>query len=566
MAFHAYIEPTPTSGSGFFFRLKEALKQHQWVVYDSGGGTVGSYGNGADIITMSGPLRGAWYAIHSPTGSNSLPRRDFLFKLSDSAGQNRRWAVQYTEDGVGFVSGSPTEVVTASAAAPVPVRNGSFTIANFCPINVTYGTAIIVGDADENYSFFGGWISLSTGSFQGGLAFEGCTGSNPSKVDPGVVMCMGVVNNMFDDSGEFWTGGGFIGDIYAPYSKGTSRHRFNHVSPSRRHAVDGNQMLGFGTSSLDSSLDTFPIYFYRDGEQPSAKQTIGRSRIFRINGDGQVTNAKTFSRDGTRAAFSQVNIPWLDPRVISSSTGGSCALWIRADDSSINADGGLNIVEKVSGNNLGASASIQPTIFEEPTEFNGHAAIGFNGAEFLSTSINLDLASANNLTVFAVFNNKDTAGTTPRVLFELGSSGSKMNQFGFTSFINSGSADTQYVMLRSGSIIAEASASFTSLTASHGSGVILRTVFNPAKIGDAQLTQSFQRKNVNETYGTTSDVGTTEGLGTGILFLGAHGDSTEFLTGGISELIIYDHELSQSAIEKVEGYLYQRYIQAYGGV
>ena len=552
MGFKVYIEPTPSSGSHLFFRLKEAVKQDGWIVYDSGGGFVGSYGNGTDVITNSGSNRGSWWAMHSPTGAEDPPRRDFMVKLSDSFSSSENWLIQYTEDGVGFVSGSPTATVFASASAPITLH-GSTLPTSFTPADGTFGTFVIVGGEEEGYSFFGGFILLSTGALAGGLGYEFCTGANPNKIDPSVVWATNNDANWVTKDGAFWDGANVSRDFYAAYRKETRHHRFLQCGPSRLHNREGRILGTMGTGSISSIMDCFPIYFWRDGEATrGGKQTIGRSRIFRQNPDVGVTDAKTFTRNGERAFFHNVNIPWENPLAISSSETGKCRIWIRGDDYTLNDGGGVNLPNRAdTAMDFGQSGSTQPTLIEQDTEFNTHAAIGF-ALTPLTSSIELNtLASSNGITIFTILRNKNPSPTITSGIIEMPN-----EDGGFGTFTNSGSVDSFYTRINSGSNISEASASFS--TYNINSGALLTAFLNRNETGTAQNIHLHNRLDVTEIFGSNDNIEKT--FGTGSVAVGFN------FSGGIAEIIVYDHILSSSERQRVEGYLYQRYIQPYGGV
>lgn len=319
MAFALYPNDIPVSGTQAIFLFKERLKTGGWMV--SASSDASTFNSTGDQITISGSGAGgiantnAWFRLRSPDFL-----REFLIQRGSS---DELWEVWYSSDGVGFVSGSPTATVLPTADDGKQICGINGNVEDWLSPRGRYKTDLLVGDADEGYSFHFQCREQNYARVSAGLFLDVLEVSKSEDSDPAIVGMMlddDLVGNSFFRAnglcfeGQSTTTTGSLSRCYGWYRKGLSGEEFTVVPMATLGIYSNGDEDGLdqlGNQPEDGSFATFDCAYIRGDSDPGNNTTFfkGISRLFRIV--SAVAGHGLLSEDGQNVFMGSVIIPWL---------------------------------------------------------------------------------------------------------------------------------------------------------------------------------------------------------------------------------------------------------------
>ena len=315
MGWTVYANNFPNSSSIDMFRFKERMKTGGWMVSGSSDGT--NFSASTDLLENSGSGLGgldnarAWFRLIQPDNG-----REFLIQKDSITSTDRRWNVHYSSDGVGFVSGSPDATTKPTAADEVLIVSGSNT--NWLMIqSIPIRSDLIIGDADEGYSFF--WQQRLPGSSN----VYACLGMDvvldPHPLDPDPAVIIKSINetdffgnhatDLFQSSRSVSTDAGSGTWFYK--DTGSGNEHFGHI-PLNSWAAGTSateQMEELGANPFNGEWKELPAFWGRGNYRvPNIGMLKGTSRIFRII---SLSAGKGIpNKNNTRIFMGSVSILW----------------------------------------------------------------------------------------------------------------------------------------------------------------------------------------------------------------------------------------------------------------
>jgi len=338
---------------------------------------------------------------------------------------------------------------------------------------------------------------------------------------------------------------------------GNQRLIFVYTAAAGNSYWQNRTVFTSGVFGAATNTDFNLFSMYRDGTTQSIS----------VNGGAALTNANALSEDGVDAAtigsragassyltgsiseviiytralsateITQVNNyltnKWLNFSVPSDLEG--LQLWLDADDSStITEAGGLvsawNDKSGQGNNATQGTGSKQPTT--EATTENGKNVLDFDGGDTLVLPAALDSIPNSAHTMFVVSNRSTEAATTNAIVSISAVAATRTVMFyssvaGRVSYRNAGSASAD-----------NSSNTNTNMQ-------ILRGTFDGASTVTSTVDNNTPVSSATAAAAADADTGT----------IGSRADTDLYLTGSISEILIYDRVLTSAEITNVETYL-----------
>lgn len=201
--FDLNYDPAAQGFGAAMLRLKADLVAAGWTVEQSGDGTGGNYSAVGDVVTVSNvgvdgtanaiTNRRAWFRIKAPTGTNEFIFQHDNFNVGADEYIIRRSPTAFSGSGDGAPSAliaptSPDEFIILGPQR-LPTSTGT-TWAG------TLGTGaqkwdFCIGNAAENYAFYGLGRSSPGGIYLGGVIFDALVNPDGADLDPYIAMCVG---------------------------------------------------------------------------------------------------------------------------------------------------------------------------------------------------------------------------------------------------------------------------------------------------------------------------------------------------------------------------------------
>jgi hypothetical protein len=209
---------------------------------------------------------------------------------------------------------------------------------------------------------------------------------------------------------------------------------------------------------------------------------------------------------------------------------------------------------------LQEDAARRPSYRSSNTDYNSLPSIEFAGAASLSSSTFNDLfTGSSGITMFTFVDEKDTSATANDIIFE--HSTDFNTQGGFKLGFGTGSAE-KILMIGAGNSggtreWASGSVAAQIFPIKPRNGSIFITKIDRSLAGGAQLQLTANSVPVTLAYSESVDL--TSNFGSLYSYIGARAGVRNFFTGSMMEFIIYDHILSQSAIDEIVTYMSGRY-------
>jgi hypothetical protein len=220
---------------------------------------------------------------------------------------------------------------------------------------------------------------------------------------------------------------------------------------------------------------------------------------------------------------------------------GGLVLWLNADMGvSVDGGGNMSMVDQAGNYKLTSSSlANQPTLV--PNDCNGHAALRFNGSQWLAnTNSEFPTGLSSDLTVVTVGITSNPSGKTYSIYLGQNNTAGQNRAVGYMNYNEYFDANN---------------------SASNGGGALGAFTAEAVTLDPTLSHIGFYQNGSATVPGTVSAI---QNLSPGIT-LGAAPAGINGWQGDICEVLVYDHQLSSSDLQKLSFYLAAKYGLTYGG-